>query len=67
MGRSIGLIERGKIIESEPEGYRVASLDRDGIETLPLRPLEESRSFLDGDIVCYFVFPDGTGRIICGI
>ena len=34
-----GIIERGKVTAVSANGYTVASLDRDGIETPPLRPI----------------------------
>lgn len=59
-----GTIERG-IVKSVADGqYTVASLDRDGITTPPLATLDESE-YLAGDKVIYFIFPDGTGRILC--
>ena len=72
-------IERGKIKAVEAEGYIVASLDREGIETPPIqcihrevydhltRYVEESipeKKYTVGDTVYFFLFPDGTGKII---
>lgn len=65
MDRTIGIIERGLIAGRDEAGWRVASLDRDGIVTPPLKPLTDGDSFMDGERVYYFIFPDGTGRIIC--
>ena len=73
MEREHGIIERGKVIETATTGYRIASLDRDGIETPPLKPIEsgqnsgETPTYNVGDMVYYFIFRDGTGRIICAI
>ena len=58
------VIERGKILTAEASGYCIASIDRDGIETPPISPLIEGESYAVGDYVYYFVFGDGTGRIL---
>ena len=58
-------IERGYILEATAEGYRVASYDRVGIETPPIRPINDN-AYTKGDMVYFFLFPDGTGKIICG-
>lgn len=60
-----GIIERGTIIAQEGNGYIIASIDRDGIKTPPLEPTDNNNSFSEGDRVYYFIFNDGTGRIIC--
>lgn len=65
MERECGIIERGEIMETVQDGYRIVSFDRDGITTPPLKPLEEGQTYSDGDKVYYFIFKDGTGRIIC--
>jgi len=68
-----GIIERGKVTAVSANGYTVASLDRDGIETPPLRPMQYGQSggtvpeYAVGNRVYYFIFKDGTGRIICAI
>ena len=71
MERERGVIERGKVIEVAESGYRIASLDRDGIETPPIKPIESGQGitpvYAVGDNVYYFFFHDGTGRIICAI
>lgn len=71
MERERGVIERGKVIEVAESGYRIASLDRDGIETPPIKPIESGQGitpvYAVGDKVYYFFFHDGTGRIICAI
>lgn len=66
MEREKGIIERGTVLEAQDGGYTVASLDRDGITTPPLKALEEGAVFNSGERVYYFIFSDGTGRIICG-
>ncbi len=65
-------IERGRITAKEGEGYKVASLDRDGIESpaLPIMPVPtgiEAPEYTVGDTVYFFLFRDGTGRIICKV
>mgnify|MGYP006873098553 CR=1 FL=1 len=59
-----GIIERGKIISAEAGGYVIASIDRDGIETPPLAALHSGETYSAGDHVYYFIFGDGTGRIL---
>lgn len=67
MERERGVIERGQVVETGANGYAIQSLDRDGIKTPPLKALEEGQSYSVGDKVYYFIFKDGTGRIISGI
>ena len=56
-------LERGVVEKIEDGRYRVASITRDGIRSLPMRTLwEESISV--GDIVYFFSFPDGDGIIL---
>lgn len=61
-----GFIERGVIRKTLDGGYIIASLDREGIETPPILPIDD-RSYSEGDRIYYFYFPDGTGRILCRI
>ena len=59
-------IERGYILDVAADGaYYVASYDRDGIETTPIKPIDSS-TYAKGDMVYFFLFPDGTGKILCG-
>ena len=58
-------IERGYIADVAAEGYFVASYDRAGIETPPIQPID-NKTYAKGDMVYFFLFPDGTGKIICG-
>ena len=73
MEREKGIIERGEILEQSAGGYIIKSLDRDGITTPPLRTIQDGQAgvtppaYAVGDKVYYFIFKDGTGRIICGI
>ena len=68
-------IERGTQKKLVSDGWIVASLDQKGIETQPMQPMEilkltgtieglSKTVYQAGDRVYYFVFPDGTGRII---
>lgn len=58
-------IERGYILDVAANGgYYVASYDREGIETPPIKPISDS-IYAKGDLVYFFLFPDGTGKIIC--
>lgn len=66
MKKVAGIVERGTIAEAGPDGYTVASFDRDGIVTPPLMPMIEGQTYAAGDKVYYFVFGDGTGKILCG-
>ena len=59
-------IERGKILAAETDGYIIASVDRPGIETGPIQAIDEN-TYTAGDAVYFFVFPDGTGKILCGV
>lgn len=59
-------IERGYILDVAADGaYTVASYDRYGIETPPIKPIDSS-TYAKGDMVYFFLFPDGTGKILCG-
>ena len=59
-------IERGYILDVAADGaYTVASYDRDGIETPPIKPINRN-TYTKGDLVYFFLFPDGTGKILCG-
>ena len=59
------MIERGFIASVETDGYCVASWDRAGIQTPPIQPIN-SNTYTTGDLVYFFLFPDGTGKILCG-
>ena len=58
-------IERGKILAATEAGYSVKSLDRDGIISPPIQTIDDS-TYTVGDTVYFFLFRDGTGKIICG-
>ena len=64
--REKGIIERGEIVSVDQGKYKIASLDRDGIITPPMLPIDD-KEYAVGDKVYYFYFKDGTGRIICGL
>ena len=58
-------VERGKVLTVTGDGtYIVASLDRDGIETPPIRALMNGDTYTVGDMVFFFLFSDGMGMII---
>lgn len=63
MEREYGIIERGEVLEATQDGYIIASIDRDGIITPPLKALIGGKSFSVGEKVCYFIFKDGFGRV----
>lgn len=57
-------LERG-VIESIQDGkYRVASLTRDGISSMPIRPVHGEDVYQVGDRVYFFLFGDGDGLIL---
>lgn len=60
------MIERGRITAATEAGCTVASLDREGIESLPIKT-DSDDSYTVGDTVYFFLFRDGTGKIICRI
>lgn len=59
-------IERGTVKTAEETGYTVASFDREGIVSPPITGIDDT-TYTVGDTVYFFLFPDGTGRILCGI
>ena len=61
-----GIVERGEVSQVQQDGYIISSLDRNGIITSPIKPVG-TESYKAGDRVYYFIFNDGTGRIICGM
>ena len=68
MGREsmMAMIERGTIKAAEDGAYIVASLDRRGIESTPIKAIDDGTYTVD-DVVYFFLFPDGTGRILCAM
>ena len=58
------VIERGIVLTAEAGLYTVASFDRDGIVTPPIAAANDDNYQAD-DIVCFFLFRDGTGKILC--
>lgn len=70
MEREHGIIERGEILEINQSGYVIKSLDRDGITTPPIKTIEDGQAgivppvYAVGNKVYYFIFKDGTGRVI---
>ncbi len=57
-------IERGEVAAIANDGYQIKSLDRKGIVT-PAIPAAGEEEYDVGDIVCFFLFRDGTGKILC--
>ena len=57
------VVERGIVLSVSDAGARIASLSRSGIETPPL-PAILGMAVCVGDYVYYFMFDDGTGRVI---
>ena len=58
------VVERGKIITASGGLYTVSSYDRDGVETPPITAFL-NLEYQVGDQVYFFLFSDGSGRIIC--
>lgn len=63
--RTGGTIERGIVKAVTDGGYTLASYDREGIETPPLKAID-SKTYSVGEQVYFFYFNDGTGKVICG-
>jgi len=57
------MIERGKIIDVQAEGYKVQSYTRDGLTTPSLKPITDT-TYEVGDFVYFFLFDDGQGAIL---
>lgn len=61
------IIERGKIVSIQDNGlFTVASFDREGITTPPIASLDGHLYTVD-DTVYFFLFRDGTGKILSGM
>lgn len=56
-------IDRGRIIDANENGYRVASHGRHGLVTLRIRGID-GKTFQLGDKVYFFTFEDGDGLIL---
>lgn len=65
MNTNLGFIERGSVKEASEAGYIVESLDRKGITSPPIQPINET-TYTQGDMVLFVLFRDGTGKIISG-
>lgn len=59
-------IERGEIMEETADGFVVASYDREGIVSPVIAPIFAD-DYSVGDVVYFFLFDDGTGKIICPV
>lgn len=60
------VIERGTVLSVTAGGYTVASFDREGIQSPPIQAIDET-VYSVGSRVYFFLFPDGTGKILCGM
>lgn len=58
-------IERGTVINADNGQYTVKSLDREGIVTPPMGAVNDADTYQADDMVYFFLFRDGTGRILC--
>ena len=56
------IIERGEVLTEESAVYTVKSYDRDGVITPPIKAISDSYDV--GDRVFFFLFRDGSGRIL---
>ena len=64
-GATGATIERGKIKEATDNGFRVENIDeRRGLITREITGIDDTE-YAAGDIVYYFAFKDGTGKILC--
>lgn len=59
-------IERGVITRQDDGRYIVKSYDRHGLVTPPIETIN-AQQFNAGDRVYFFLFDDGTGRIIASM
>ena len=60
------VIERGIVTAKNTTQYDIRSLDRPGIEVWDIEAINPLDDFDEGDMVFFFAFEDGTGRIVCG-
>ena len=58
------LVERGRIAQIANDGYRVENLDRRGLTSRVITGADDTEYDVD-DMVYFFMFRDGTGKIIC--
>ena len=66
-GESYGAVmERGVILRAEDGAYIVQSYSRDGVTTPKIRALG-GKTYAERDWVFFFLFDDGTGRILDAI
>lgn len=57
------VIERGVVLQAENGAYVVKSYSRDGVTTPKIRAIGE-KTYASGQWVFFFLFDDGTGRIL---
>lgn len=58
------VVERGTISAITADGYEVKSMDRNGIVAPNITGIHDE-AYSVGDRVYFFLFRDGTGRILC--
>ena len=64
-GATGATIERGKIKEATANGFRVENIDeRRGLITREITGTDDT-AYAAGDMVYYFAFKDGSGKILC--
>ena len=59
-------IERGQIAEVTAGGYRVKNLDRPGLTSREITGIDDT-VYNAEDLVYFFLFRDGSGKILCKI
>ena len=57
-------LERGKIAEVANGGYRVSNLDRPGLTSRVITGIDDTE-YTTGDLVYFYLFRDGSGKILC--
>ncbi len=58
------MIERGTVAEVTAGGCRVRSLDRPGLVSCVITGTDNT-AYTTGETVYFFLFRDGTGKILC--
>lgn len=66
MEESGAKIERGIVTDKTSIGYVIKSIDRNGIIT-PAIAASGQELYTVGELVSFYLYNDGTGRIICGL
>ena len=60
------VIERGIVAETAAGGWRVKNLDRPGLTSRVIAGIDNT-AYAVNDMVYFFMFRDGTGKIICKV